>query len=319
MSAKLTAADLDRLAASWVVREDARALTAAEQAELDAWIAADPRRQGAYIRAQAAWSMLDRGRAMGAETPPPRRWPLATRRELLAASLVGVAGISGLIGARQLGRHRYGAAKGEVRRVPLADGSSAAINTASRIEVSLSDKRRTVRLTEGEAWFDVAQDRTRPFIVEAREVRVRASGGAFSVRRMAEGAEVIVAKGTVECWTAADPARILRLPAGTRMSISKTAVSTPQILPPATVGRLLAWREGMVGLDGETLAEAAAEFNRYNDRQIVIADAALGRERLVGYFRANDPESFARAVANTLGAEVTVEENELRLSEPTGV
>ncbi|MNC99026.1 hypothetical protein D3C83_171720 [compost metagenome] len=72
----------------------------------------------------------------------------------------------------------------------------------------------------------------------------------------------------------------------------------------------------MVGLDGETLAEAAAEFNRYNDRQIVIDDPALGQERLVGYFRATDPESFARAAANTLGAQVSFGDRELRLSPP---
>jgi transmembrane sensor len=319
MPARQTAADIDRIAADWVVREDRRPLSAAEQAELDAWLGADARRQGAYVRAQAAWSMLERGRAMAAETPPPRRWPLATRRELMAAGLVGVAGIGGLLAASQIGWQSYGAARGEVRRVPLGDGSSAAINTASRIEVSMSDDQRTVKLARGEAWFDVASDRGRPFVVEAREVRVRASGGAFSIRRMAHGAEVIVAKGVLECWTAAEPDRVLRLPAGTKMLISNSAVSDPQVLAPAAVRRLLAWREGMVGLDGETLAEAAAEFNRYNERQIVIEDEALGRERLVGYFRANDPESFVRAAADTLGAQVAIGERELRLSPSAGV
>jgi transmembrane sensor len=100
------------------------------------------------------------------------------------------------------------------------------------------------------------------------------------------------------------------------MLVSNATPSAPQALAPATVGRLLAWREGMVGLDGETLSEAAAEFNRYNDRHIVIDDPALGRERLVGYFRANDPESFAHAAARTLGAEVSVAGDELHLGSP---
>jgi transmembrane sensor len=314
MSAKLTAADIDRIASGWVVREDQRELTPDEKAELDAWLAADPRRQGAYVRAHAAWSMMDRGRAMASEVPPPRKWPVATRRELLAASVVGAVGVGGLMAARQIGWQSYHAERGEVRRVPLGDGSSAAINTASRIQVSMSDDIRTVKLAEGEAWFDVARD-ARPFVVEAREVRARsAGGGAFAIRRLNKGAELIVAKGVLECWTTAAPMRVLRLPAGTKMLISNAAISDPQILPPTTVGRLLAWREGMVGLDGETLAEAAAEFNRYNDRQIVIADEALGRERLVGYFRANDPESFVRAAAGTLGANVSIGEDELRLS-----
>jgi len=311
---KQTAADIDRIAADWVVREDRAALTGAEQAELDAWLAADERRQGAYIRAQAAWSMMNRGRAMAAEAPPARRWPVVTRREALAASLIGAAALSGALAVSHIGEQTYRTARGEIRRVPLGDGSSAAINTASRIEVAMTDDRRLVKLAEGEAWFDVSRDRARPFVVEARDVRLRATDGAFSVHRIGKGAEIIVAKGTVECWTTADPSRILRLPAGTKMLVSNALPSVPQALPPSTVGRLLAWREGMVGLDGETLAQAAAEFNRYNDRRIVIDDPALGRERLVGYFRANDPDSFVKAAAQTLGAQVEAANGELHLT-----
>jgi len=313
---KQTAADIDRIASAWVVREDRAALSAAEQAELDTWLAADERRQGAYVRAHAAWSMMDRGRALGAETPPARAWPVVTRREAMAASLIGIAGVGGALAVSRIGQQTYRTARGEIRRVPLGDGSSAAINTASRIEVAMASDQRLVKLAQGEAWFDVARDRARPFVVEARDVRLRAIDGAFSVRRIGKDAEVIVAKGTVECWTTADPARILRLPAGTKMLVSDSGPSAPQALAPTTVRRLLAWREGMVGLDGETLADAAAEFNRYNDRHIVIDDPALGRERLVGYFRANDPDSFVRAVANTLGAQVTVDDRELRLASP---
>jgi transmembrane sensor len=311
---KQTAAEIDRIAADWVVREDRRALTPAEQAELDAWLTGDERRQGAYVRAHAAWSMLDRGRAMGAETPPVRRWPTMTRREAMAAGLIGAAALGATYGVLNLGRQSYRTARGEIRRVPLGDGSSVAINTDSRIEVAFEDDRRQVKLTEGEVWFDVVRDRARPFIVEAKDVRLRAGDGAFSVRRLDKGAEVIVTKGLVECWTTVDPSRVLRLPAGTKMLISGGLPDAPQVLPPSTVGRLLAWREGMVGLDGETLAEAAAEFNRYNDRRIVIDDPALGRERLVGYFRANDPDSFVRAAAKTLGANISSTGRELHLA-----
>jgi transmembrane sensor len=311
---KPTAADIDRIAADWVVREDRRPLEPTEQAELDAWLGADERRLGAYIRAQAAWSMMDRGRAMASEAPPVRRWPAITRREALAASVVGAVALSGLAAVSHIGQQTYRTGRGEVRRVPLGDGSSAAINTASRIEVAMTDDRRLVKLAAGEAWFDVARDHARPFLVEARDVRLRAADAAFSVRRLPKGEEVIVAKGVVECWITATPDRVLRLPAGTKMLVSNALPNAPQALAPSTVGRLLAWREGMVGLDGETLAEAAAEFNRYNARQIIIDDPALGRERLVGYFRATDPDSFVKAAASTLGADVNASSDELHLS-----
>ena len=53
-------------------------------------------------------------------------------------------------------------------------------------------------------------------------------------------------------------------------------------------------------------AAAAAEFNRYNARKIVIADEAMGEEKLVGWFRTNEPESFARAAASSFGGKVSV-------------
>lgn len=309
-----SAAETDRIAAEWVVREDRRELTPAERAELDAWLQSDPRRQGAYVRAHAAWSMLDRGRALAEQggPPQPRRWPVVTRRELIAASAVGVAGLGAALAVTRMGEERYRTDRGEIRRVPLRDGSVAAINTASRLEVAMEDDRRVARLARGEAWFDVARDGARPFYVLAGDVRVRASGGAFSVRRLASGAEVIVTQGSVDCW--ASGGKPVRLAAGFKAVVGGEGGRAALVTAPASVDRLLAWREGMVGLDGETLAEAAAEFNRYNERQIVIDDAALANERLVGYFRANDPESFVRAAADTLGAELRIGEAELRLS-----
>ena len=315
-----TAEDIDRAASDWVVREDRRPLTPDEQARLDAWLSADPRREGAYIRAHAAWSMLDRSRALSdqAGPPAPRRWPLVTRRELMAAGAAGVAVVGGGIAVWQAGRDRYATAVGEIRQVPLRDGSSIAINTASRVEASIGKTSRLIRLDKGEAWFDVAKDRARPFVVAAGDVRVRAVGTAFSVRRYDHGADVIVTEGVVEAWTTdAGGARKLRIAAGCQAFVSDiatTAAAAPKALPPSTVHRLLAWRDGMVGLDGETLAEAAAEFNRYNTRQIVVDDPELAKARLVGFFRATDPDSFVKAAVQTLGAAADIDDHQLRLS-----
>jgi transmembrane sensor len=74
---------------------------------------------------------------------------------------------------------------------------------------------------------------------------------------------------------------------------------------PIDITRNLAWRDGQIVLDGEAFAAAAAEFNRYNDRKIVIADGAMADEKLVGWFRTNEPESFARAAASSFGGKVT--------------
>jgi transmembrane sensor len=83
---------------------------------------------------------------------------------------------------------------------------------------------------------------------------------------------------------------------------------------PAEIERSLAWRNGEIALDGESLGDAAGQFNRYNSRQIVIDDPQLAQERFVGLFRTNEPESFAAAVAATIGAKIEEDERIIRLS-----
>jgi transmembrane sensor len=214
----------------------------------------------------------------------------------LAAALVGG------VGFWTLRPQRLDTRLGEIRRVPLADGSLVAINTKTALEVVMKPKARRILLKEGEAWFQVAKDPTRPFVVAAGQVRVRAVGTAFSVRRDAEpgaGVDVMVTEGVVETWVEGDESSRRRVSAGSRIILASTASPTVAESP-SQIERSLAWRNGEIALDGESLEQAARLFNRYNSRQIVIDDPALARERFVGLFQTNEPESFAAAVAATL-------------------
>jgi transmembrane sensor len=205
---------------------------------------------------------------------------------------------------------------GEIRRVPLADGSLVAINTKTALEVAMKPKSRHVVLKKGEAWFQVAKDPERPFVVAAGSVRVRAVGTAFSVRRGDEaeaGVDVMVTEGVVETWIEGEQASRRRLSAGSRIILA-SAASPTVAESPSEIERSLAWRNGEIALDGESLEQAARLFNRYNSRQIVIEDPGLAQERFVGLFQTNEPESFAAAVAATLGAAVSDDERTIRIA-----
>ncbi len=301
MTERESAADIEAAAARWVVRADRGDL---DPAELEAWLAGDTRRQGAFVRAQAAWGLLDRGRALGVDEAPRRL--RVGRRGLLAGLGLAAAACVAVVVAPRLLAARYGTAVGEIRRVPLADGSLAAINTDTALEVAMKPRRREVRLDRGEAWFQVAKDAERPFVVESGPVRVRAVGTAFSVRRRDGGCEVLVTEGVVEVWSEGAGEAPRRVTAGERVFASDAAGAARPVPASLEITRELAWREGQIVLDGEAFGAAAEEFNRYNARKIVIADAALADQKLVGWFRTNEPESFARAAAASFGARVTV-------------
>ncbi|MDT9600116.1 FecR family protein [Sphingosinicella rhizophila] len=311
----------------WAVRLEAGGMSGDDEAALDQWLAGDDRRQGALLRAQAILSYFERGRALAggrpaADAPAPvavvgqetAKDGRLSRRQLLAASLVGgltMAGGTGLWLSER--RPRIETAVGEVRRVALADGSVATVNTASRLVVDMGKESRKIRLDEGEAWFKVAHDPARPFLVEAGEVRVRAVGTAFSVLRDGEGADVLVTEGIVETWLVGREAESRRIDAGTaaRVSLASAEIETEAAAP--RIERALAWRQGEIAFDGQTLGEAVAQFNRYNQTKLLVSDPKLGREPVVGYFSATDPIAFARAFSPLVGAEVKVAGDTIRI------
>ena len=304
-------------AARWVARMDADGWSDADEAELEAWFALDARHRGLLLHTQALWMRIGQPAPSFAQEEAPAQRPAVGRRRVLAG------GAGALAASLALGFFlwpeglRYKTAVGEIRRFPLADGSTAAINTASTIEIMLTAKRRGVRIDTGEAWFQVAKDASRPFVVEAGRVRVRAVGTAFSVRRRDGGADVLVTEGVVEAWADGAEGHRVRLVAGSRAFISDDASIREMPVGASSVDRALAWRSGKIDLNGVTLADAVAEFNRYNQRQLRLVDARLGSETFDGVFRTDDPDGFARTVAASLSVPVdSSDPAELRIGAP---
>jgi transmembrane sensor len=301
---------IDAEAARWVARMDVERLPPEQDQELLRWLDADPRHRGALLRAQAAWRLLDRARAL--PHPAQDSAGFLSRRAVLAA---GGATAAALFGSLYFwpSANAIATPVGEVRRVPLKDGSIATINTNSELEVTLKQDARLLTLKRGEAWFDVAKDRGRPFVVAAGKVRARAVGTAFAIRRRDDGADVLVTEGAVETWTTEAPKDRKRVQAGSLVFVSDVAGPSQVIAAGGEIDRALAWRSGQIALDGESLESAAEEFNRYNTKRLTV-DPSLEDKRFVGWFRTNEPEVFAQSVARTLNATVVTSDDEIHIA-----
>jgi transmembrane sensor len=322
---------IDNEAFEWVARKHARGLSEPENAAFGAWLDADIRHKGAYARAMAIYNAInlatvpqsipagDEGQAAANDAVPARRG--FARRSFLACGGIA-AGLLAAVGAMRFSAPQQEAvlitARGELRKVPLQDKSIATINSGSRIEVQFTDKQRMVNLREGEAWFEVAKDKSKPFIVEAGDAYVRAVGTAFSVRRFENGAEVLVTEGTVEVWTRDSGAQRRRLSAGERAFLAPRTSNIAVVRQPIEVSRKLAWREGKLILKNQTLSEAVADFNRYSPKTIVILDAALGNKRLFGQYQLDAPELFARDVSTILGVPLVITADRIYIGQPKG-
>ncbi len=297
---------LDDEASDWVVRQSSGPLDEASQRAFEAWYDTGPRQQGAYLRAQAIWRSLDKATVQSnlrpeaiRRTAQARTTRRPSRRAILTAG-VATSAAAGLVavvlGSRLTGGVTLRTTLGEVRKVPLEDRTIASLNSDSHLEVSMTPKLRRIVLVSGEALFEVAKNPQRPFVVEAGDVFVRAVGTAFSVRRRTTGADVLVTEGVVEAWNAGGSGGARRIAAGEQAFVPYRAEPISVLAAPREIERKLAWREGNIILDNQTLAEAVLEFNRYNRLKIIIADPALGSHRLVGQYRADQPEQFVDAV-----------------------
>ncbi|MET0310006.1 MAG: FecR domain-containing protein [Sphingomonas sp.] len=305
-----TAAQIEEASCRWAARLD-RGLSTDESVELGDWLAGDTRRRGALLRAQAMMSMLDRGRALGAQEEMLAEAPGIARRRLLwagggvaAALALGVGWSLWPVGTS------VETAVGEIREIALEDGSHAAVNSASKVHFAFDAKTRNVKLAVGEAWFKVAKNRVRPFVVSVGPVRVEAVGTAFDVRRHESASEVIVTEGVVQIWPATG--RPFLLAKGYRASVGDYGALQTNAVPDDKAGQRLAWRERRVVLDDMTLAAAAEEFNRYHAVRLQV-DPSLAGRHVVGSFQTDDLDGFANASAALVGGHVERDGGAIRI------
>jgi transmembrane sensor len=331
-------------AARWAVRSLGDSFGPDEQRDLAIWLEADPRHLGAYVRARAQWVDLDRLAALNGPASPVRKdapalramprqpWgdeankrPGVSRRRVLGSGLAvaTLAGV-GLVGLAIRARAtRYTSGIGEIRRIALDDGSTMVLNTATEVTVEFSKRQRTLRLIRGEAFFEVAHDKERPFVVQANAIGIRAVGTAFAVRLDTSRLDITVTEGIVEVSDSTEKsvadAAIASSPVPQHVAANQRIVITgsrvPDVRPvsPSESDRELAWREGMVSFDGESLQTAVTEINRHNRRHIIIDDAALAAMPVVGVFQATDLDAFSAAAASALKATAVRDGNVIRL------
>jgi transmembrane sensor len=210
----------------------------------------------------------------------------------------------------------------------LADGSTVELNSRSKVRVRYSERERALDLLEGQALFRVAKDPSRPFIVTADSTRVRAVGTQFDVNKRREGTVVTVVEGQVSVLTnvsdarvdpvtvemsmprlpdasgagsAREPAPGILLAAGEQITVSDK--SAEEITRP-DVARALAWTQRQLVFEAATLSEVADEFNRHNQRQLVVQDPELYDFHISGVFASTDPEALLQFLRERAGVRV---------------
>lgn len=178
---------------------------------------------------------------------------------------------------------------GQIRSVPLEDGSHVTLDTGSRIEVAVRADERRIDLIGGDAYFEVAKDPARPFVVSVERARVVAVGTQFYVERDDNGFIVLVTEGKIRLERPAESPQEVSAGSEARLDSSGLRMSHPT---DTEVEETLGWRNGYLLFRDTSLVEAVAKFNRYTHKKMLIEDPSIAGIRIGGHFRLDDVQGF---------------------------
>lgn len=318
--------DLDH-AVAWCVRLSEGELSAAEQAELDLWLAADSGNRLLLDDAVAAWRAVEdqaarpgmialRGEALNDLRRAQRRqWARRSGRQTLAwsaaAAVVAAVVLGGGLAWRSSLPDVYRTTEGERRIVELADGSRASLDADTVLKVRYDGDRRRLWLERGRAKFAVAKDPLRPFSVAAGGKLVVATGTTFSVERVADQMRVVLYEGHVAVLDGEGakgrPPPLLRVDgAPTEKALTPDHELVAQVnsevasVAPADPARARAWETGQLVFQDEPMSLAVERVNRYAREKLRIGDPVVANLRISGVFTSGDTRAFVDGVTAVL-------------------
>lgn len=294
--------DLSRQATAWLVQLDNEPDDEALRVQFMDWLATSP----AHI---AAWEETERVSAlMSAAGPLPRSVPLLPAAAVHPAwfrKIPPVRALASLVLAACLAwvivpdlslelRSDAVTRTGKLRVVKLEDGSTVHLAPTTAIAFTNGQTGRSLSLLRGEAWFDVAHDKARPFRVMVGDSTVTVLGTAFSVRKKDAGADVAVQRGRVAVTRpdGAGSARV-ELVAGQSLSVSEGVATRGAVRP----DQVASWREGVAIVNDLPIGEVIDRISPWYKGYIIARGPGLKRRRVSGIYDLRDPDQTLAALA----------------------
>lgn len=297
-------------AAGWFFRLRADDVTALERQAFarwhaqsaDHWVAWEEA-QGLYVALEEpARTLFHQGQASRKASPRrgAGRWSWAGGL-CCAGLMMGVVFLKGP-GALDRWQADYATEVGQRQSLELADGSRVELNSDTALTVRYGEDGRVIRLLRGEAYFEVAADKARPFRVLTEQGSVTAVGTAFAVRQGAEDTGLVVSEGVVSVQGNDAGGSAVAVSQGQGLHFTEDRLDLPQVSP---VGAVLAWREGKAVFRQRPLGHVIGELDRYWPGLTLVVDQDLAAEPVSGVIDLDRREASLNALAVLLGAEVT--------------
>ena len=331
-------------AADFAARIYSGSLSAADKQVLDKWLAESAENRDAYRDMLDTWYLtgaaadrldeVESKAVNGNRVRSSQRWP----RWATAAGVV-LAVSAGLLALVNSALYKNGDAQqasalasyttgtGEQKTVELQDGSVVMLNTNTRLLIDYSDTRRRIILQQGEAFFDVQRDPSRPFTVDAGTRAVTALGTSFDVHKAGFQLEVAVVEGVVAIHRAEERvnsgmqmAALVpgRSPAPTAVDRYRLEAGAAAVFPGRSANhhrvtvsalqntaRFPEWRFGAIRFNDQPLYQVVKELNRYTRKKVLIEDSRIIEMKISGVFQLGSIDNALHNLEGALPLQVT--------------
>lgn len=310
---------IEDTASDWLQRQRFFSWDDASQAELDNWLSQSLAHKLAYWRLEAAWDRTERlqvlrpsDKAVQQPVRHVRKWHFslgAAAAIVISAAVIGTQSLQ-----QKVTTSTYATSVGGHKTITLTDGSQIELNTNTVLRVA-SDNPRNAWLDRGEAYFQIRHNAADPFVVIAAGHRVTDLGTKFLLRATNSQVDLSLVEGRARI----DSINPNMQPHSAVLSPGQVAIATANSLSTSTKAETelageLGWRRGVIIFHHTTLDTAVAEFNRYGNAKLVIADDDVGSLMLNGTFPTHDTQAFIRVAQQVLRLKVEKDGNRIVLS-----
>nr|WP_302053898.1 FecR domain-containing protein [Sphingomonas tagetis] len=305
--------DIIAEASHWVAENQSGEMTAERREALEIWLHEHPDHAKAFRDMETLMASVAGLRSLGDLEPRPMAPLAAPRNRRSAIAYIGgsrpgriaLSAIAASLAVMLLlpillprAETDISTTVAEIRLLKLADGTRVTLGPKSRIRTSVAGSERYAELIYGEAFFEVAHDRSRPFLVNAGDTSVRVLGTRFDVNRGVDRVSTTVLDGVVQVREEAPlfgsgPRHVLgafqqvETKADVALFDARSASGVVKVdVPPGE------WREGRLTYANARLADVVDDLNRYYAPGVRIEDPKLADARIATTFMRDDLEAF---------------------------
>lgn len=224
--------------------------------------------------------------------------PLRIAASLVVISLIGIMAAMYTRSNKMMPDQQI-ASLGEVKETKLADGTKVALNKNTKLTVvgGFNDKERKLKL-EGEAFFEVSHNETKPFVIDAGGVLIKDIGTAFNVKANpgSDSVFVSVTEGVVDMSNETSTLRLEQNESAVFVRSTKQLILLNLVEP-----NINAYHTKMFSFKAKTLSEVIETINGVYGYMIRLENNKLSGCRITVDFNNESPETIVAVITETLG------------------